>query len=197
MKVITPAWPVLAMLIVAGCAAVNLEVGYPESAASTGPLSALAPRPVAIAPFADKRPETHRIGYKQGGFGTKLDLVTPRPVPDIVREALAVELKKNGLEIVPSADVVLSGDVLSFWIVSQLGLFTIDLVSTVAVDLIATEAATARVLARRSYEGSYSERAMTAMHERWERVMAAALERMIREVSTDPRLIEALRKPAS
>lgn len=191
------AWSLLAVLIVGGCAAVSLDVSYPETAASKGPLSAVGTRQIAIAPLADKRPETHRIGYKQGAFGTRIDLDTPKPVPDIVREALVVELTQNGVEIVAtSTDVVLSGDVQAFWIVSQLGLFTIDIISTVTVELTVTDAATGRVLVRRPYEGSYSERAMTAMHERWERVMLTALERMIREVSTDPDLVQALRKPA-
>jgi uncharacterized lipoprotein YajG len=198
LKAIMRAWPVLALLIAGGCAPVNLDVGYPDTAASAGPLSAVASRQIAIGPLADKRPETHRIGYKQGAFGTRLDLVTPKPVPDIVREALAVELAKNGHRVVAtSTDVVLSGDVRTFWIVSQLGLLTIDLMSTVTVDLTATEAASGTVLLRRLYEGYYSERAMTAVHERWERVMATALERMIREVSTDPRFLQALRKPVN
>jgi adenosine deaminase len=46
----------------------------------------------------------------------------------------------------------------------------------------------------RQYQGYYNEKSMGGLNDTWERVMNTALERMVEEMSTDPKLIETLQK---
>jgi hypothetical protein len=173
----------------------DLNVAYNLDNAKRGPLSSLKALNIEIAEFMDKRPERDSIGYKRDGFGNKGGkIVTKKPVPQIVREALLAEFKKNRHRIVSSdqADVYLSGRINTFFFDMQTG-WTIEFVGMVGIDLVVTNSKTKEVLLTRTYQGSYSEKCLAGLEGTWERVMSKALERMVRQVSIDHRLVRALR----
>jgi len=189
---------VVGLLVFSGCAftQAKLDVAYQEATARKGPLALAASRDVEIGTFTDTRTETDKIGYKKNGFGQKAaTIVTKRPVPDIVRNAVVTELKLNGHN--PgrsgSSSLVLEGDVTTFWFDLQSNLFTVDFLGTVAMELRLRDPETGRLLLARTYQGHYAEKSRGGLDGTWERVMNVALERMIREMSTDRRLLEALR----
>ena len=187
-----------AVLVLGGCAftTANLNVAYPETSATRGPLSSVGARRVEIAKFVDKRPETNKIGYKRNGFGQKTaDILTTKPVPDIIRDALATEFKRNGHDIGASdRDVVLSGEISTFWFEAQINFATVEFFGTSAIVLNVVDGKTGTTLLTRSYQGHYTEKSMGGLEATWERVMNEALQRMVREVSTDNRLVQALKK---
>lgn len=85
-------------LTVGGCAftQANLNIVYDEAKASKGPLSNIAARQLMIGEFKDVRPERDKIGYKRNGYGMKTaDIVTQKPVTEIVREAVTAEFSKE------------------------------------------------------------------------------------------------------
>jgi uncharacterized lipoprotein YajG len=181
-----------------GCAftQANLNVGYDNAKAVKGPLSSIKPLQAAVGEFKDVRPERDKIGYKRNGFGVKTaDIVTTKPVPDIIREAFTAELSKNGHGIAASnKDLLFTGEITNFWFDYQMNFWTIEFMGTVAVNLKLTDGKTGAALFSRQYQGHYNEKSMGGLNDTWERVMNTALERMIEEMSTDPKLIETLQK---
>lgn len=188
---------VVVLAALGGCAftQATLNVGYTEAMASRGPLSSIAPRRIDVGAFADRRPETNKIGYKRNGFGQKTaDIVTTKPVPDIVKEALTAELKKNGHDVTTAErDLVLSGDITTFWFELQVNFATIEFFGTSAITLNVVDGRTGTTLLTRNYQGHYTEKSMGGLDATWERVMNEALQRMVREVSTDLQLIRVLK----
>jgi uncharacterized lipoprotein YajG len=181
-----------------GCAftQADLNVGYDNAKAVKGPLSSIKPLQAAVGEFKDVRPERDKIGYKRNGFGTKTaNIVTTKPVPDIIREAVTAELSKNGHVIAASnKDLLFTGEITNFWFDYQMNFWTIEFMGTVAVNLKLTDGKTGTALLSRQYQGYYNEKSMGGLNDTWERVMNTALERMVEEMSTDPKLIETLQK---
>lgn len=187
----------LSGLLVGGCAltTANLNIAYDPTKASQSPLATVRPLGVKVADLVDKRPETDKIGYKKNAYGTKMAPIrTTKPVSQIVREALAAEFARNGHQAGREAtDIVVSGDVSTFWFDVEVGFWTVEFIGAVAVDLTVANAKTNEVILTRKYQGSYNEKSAGGLEGTWERVMNTALERLVREVSTDANLIRALR----
>jgi curli biogenesis system outer membrane secretion channel CsgG len=187
----------LSILALSGCAftQANLNVRYAEENAKKGPLSSVRPLSVEVGEFIDKRPETDKIGYKRNGFGQKTaNIVTTKPVPQIVREAILIEFLKNGhLTGGPDNNVVLSGTITSFWFDCQINFWTVEFMGTVSVDLNVIDGKTGATLLMHTYQGHYNEKSMGGLAGTWERVMNTALERMIQQMSTDNKLIQVLK----
>jgi uncharacterized lipoprotein YajG len=192
-----PVLVVLSVLILSGCAftKATLDVGLTPGDTGRGPLSSVPPMTVGVAELADKRPDTARIGYKKTGFGSKsADIVTERPVSAIVREAIAAEFAANGHRVGEDADLLVSGTVTTFWFELTPHFGSVEFAGTVGVDLVVSDARTGRPLVTRAYQGNYTEKtAMGGLEGTWKRVMNTALERMVRDLASDPRLLAALR----
>ncbi len=95
-----------------GATTSGLDVRYPEAGVHRSLLASAPPRRVEISPVADRRMDTARIGSKPKDGGA---IVTSRPVTEIVGEALALEIRKNGHAVVSDKkDVILAGAVEEF-----------------------------------------------------------------------------------
>ena len=193
-------WLLLALLVGLGLAAggcaftdATIKVAYAEP--SRGALGAVPPRRVELGPIQDKRPETDKIGYKRNGFNQKTAKIqTTKPVPEIVREALAAELTKNGHVVGgPDSELVLSADITEFWLDISVGMFTLDFVGATGLELRVTPRAGEGAPVARQYRGYHKETAMGGLEGTWEHVMNTALQHMMRELATDVRLAQALR----
>ncbi|SRR6266849_3835480 len=180
-----------------GCAFTTstLNVRYEDSKAARGPLSSVEPRRVEIVSVVDKRSDTARIGYKRNGFNQKTaDILCSRPVPDVVRDALAIELKKNGHLLEPGErDLGFTVDVNEFWFDLQVGMWTIEYLGTTAITLTVNDGRTGATLLSQRYQSNHREERAAGYEGTWEAVMNAALERLMRDVATDPKLVEAFR----
>jgi hypothetical protein len=115
---------------------------YDEAKASKGPLSNIPARQLMIGEFKDVRPERDKIGYKRNGYGMKTaDIVTQKPVPEIVREAVTAEFSKNGhATAAKTPELVLAGEVNTFWFDTQINFWSVEFMGTVSVDLNLTDA---------------------------------------------------------
>ena len=186
----------LLVLILGGWAftQVNLNVRYAHDNARKGPLSSVKPLKFEVGEFIDKRPETDKIGYKHTGFGTKTaTIVTTQPVTQIVKEAIVTEFQKNGhLMAGDHRDLLLSGTVTSFWFDYHVSFITIEFMGTVSVDLDVTNGKTGAIMLTRTYQGHYNEKSLGGLGGTWERIMNVALERMVQQMSTDNKLVQAL-----
>jgi hypothetical protein len=184
-------WMVLlaAATVSVGCVS-SLDVRYPESSANPALLSSVAPRRVAIAPVIDRRLERVRIGARPKSQDA---IVVRRPVEEIVRDALAVEIAKNGHSVVTqAADIVLAAEVEEFWLDSARRQDTTQYVGRVALALVVVDAHTGSRLLTRRYVGIKRLQAEADAATAWREVMDAALARTMRDVATDPKLVAAL-----
>jgi hypothetical protein len=85
------------------------------------------------------------------------------------------------------------GDITTFWFEFQVNFWTVEFFGTSAVTLNVVDGKTGTTLLTRSYQGHYTEKSGGGLDGTWERVMNEALQRMVREVSTDLQLIRVLK----
>jgi hypothetical protein len=179
-----------AVASLAGCTSA-LDVGYPEAGANRGLLASVTPRRVVVGPVADRRSDQTRIGARPGNGEP---IATARPVADIVRDALVVELRRNGHAVVPEGgDARVAADVDDFWLDTTAGRDgTTHYVGRIALAVaIRDERDGSTVLVRR-YSGIKRRYADPDARDAWREVMETALARTVRDLATDPELATAL-----
>ena len=182
-----------ALSILAGCAA--LDVGYSETVANQAMLASVAPLRVVVGTVADRRVDTTRIGTKTDDDEA---IVTRRPVTDIVREALMVELTKNGHTVVSErGDVVLAAQVEEFWVDAVRTSSATLYLGRVAIALVVADGRTGTLLLTRRYVGVKRREGEDDSKALRREVLDGALARILHELATDPDLIATLaRRPS-
>jgi uncharacterized lipoprotein YajG len=177
----------------AGCASrtSGLDVRYPVGPVNRAVLATVESRTVKITP-ADSRIDPTRIGTSPA---TGKPIVTARPVTEVVQEALAIELARNGHTVVAEApNVVVSPRIEEFWLDVVVGRSSTHYVGKVAIALAVTDGHTGDTLLERRYIGirrrSVEDSSASETEER--DVMDAALERAMHELATDAELAGAL-----
>jgi len=182
----------LALAALSGCATAPaaLDVRYPESEVRPAMLSSVPPRRIGLAPVVDRRPETARIGSRPK---TGEPIQTSRRVPDIVGDALALELGRNGHLVGPGpGDAVMTVDVLEFWLDVIPGYTHAQYVGRVAIAVRIADGDSGAVVFTRQYVGSRRREEDKPSADTWRQVMETALSRAMRDLATDPDLVSAL-----
>ena len=178
-----------ALSILGGCTSA-LDVGYPETGANRGLLASVAPRRVIVGPIADRRMDQTRIGSvpKNGD-----PITTTRSVADTVREALVVELTKNGHAVVSEeGDLRLVADVEDFWLDTAGRDGATHHVGRVALAVAVRDDRTGATLFMRRYAGIKRRYAEPDAREAWREVMDTALARTLRDIATDAEFVAAV-----
>jgi Uncharacterized lipoprotein len=186
----------VAVLAAMGGCASALDVGYVEEGGNRALLASAAPLRIVVGPVTDRRIDQTRIGANpKNGNG----IATMRPVADIVRDALAVELTKNGHAVVRGdADIRVAADVEDFWLDTAGRNSNTQYVGRVAIALGVMDARSGEMLLSRRYVGIRRQTADAGATGAWREVMDTALARAMRDIATDPELSAALaRRPAS
>jgi len=177
---------VVIALGVAGCAT-GLEVGYPESDANRALLASVPSRRVEMRTVTDRRIDTARVAVDRDGK----DVVTARPVGDILAEALAIELAKNGHVVGAPGEVVLAADVEDVWLDMVRGHGRTQYVGKIVFTLTALDGRTGEQVMARRYIGTSRRRVEKPSDDAAREVLNAALARSIRDVATDPAMVAA------
>jgi uncharacterized lipoprotein YajG len=183
---------VLAVLLIAGgCASSSgLDIGYPAASANRAMLGSVAPLRIGISPVVDRRLDAVRIGSASKGGQ---DLVTSRPVPEIVHDALVTEIGKNGHAVVTAdTDAILTAEVDEFWLDIVPGYPETHYVGKVAIALAIVNARTGERMIARRYIGIRRQQANPDSPEARRDVMDTALARTMRDLATDRELVAAL-----
>ena len=177
------------LLLTAGCShAVGLDVAYPAAGVNRALLASAAPRRIAIGPITDRRRETRLGTEPESGK----DIVTRRPVSEIVREALALEVNANGHTAAPDqADLTLAADVEDFRLDVLRGYKNGQLVGKVVLAVMVTDARTGGMLLARRYVGVHRREAADETDRDPRETMDTALARAMRDLATDPDLVRA------
>ena len=186
---------VAVLLIAGGCASTTtLDVGYPAAGANRAMLGSIAPLRIGISPIVDRRVDALRIGSapKDGK-----DIVTSRPVPDIVHDALATEIGKNGHAVVTvDTDAVLAAEVDEFWLDIVPGYPDSHYVGRVVIALAVVNGRTGERLLARRYVGIRRQQAGPDSPDARREAMDTALARTMRDLATDQELVAALSRVA-
>ena len=181
------------LLIAGGCSSAStngLDVGYPEAGANRAMLAGITPLRMAIGPVIDRRADAVRVGSSPLD---KKDIVTRRPVTDIVRDALVVELGTNGHAVVGTgADAAFAVDIDEFWLDLLPSYGATHYVGKVAVALAVTNGRTGERVVARRYTGIRRQLVEADSRDARRAVMDAALARTMHDLATDRVLVTAL-----
>ena len=184
---------IIATIVVAGGCATSgvLDVGYQATTPMTfGPAPTPPPR-IAIRPVVDQRVDPTRVGLPSKKSGQ--NVVTRRPVVDIVHEALVVEFRRSGYALVSDrSDVAVAAQVEEFWLDVVNGYKRVQYVGRVAIALTVIDGrGSGRLLVRR-YVGIARREADQDIERAGRAVLDAALARTIHDAATDPTVLAAL-----
>jgi len=180
----------LLLPLVSGCGTAGLDVHYPEARVNRTVLASAPPRRVEVGPVADRRMDTARIGVKLKNAG---DIVTSRPVTDLVREALVLELTKNGHSVVSNGrDVVLAATVEDFRLDEVPGYASTRYVGRVVIALNMVNGQSGDILLTRRYVGITRRQIDKASDDAMRETMDVALALTMHDLATDPELARAL-----
>jgi uncharacterized lipoprotein YajG len=185
----------LALASGAGCARnQRLDVGYPEAGVNRALLASVPPQRVGISPVVDRRLDTSRIGSLPNDGRA---MVTRRPVSDIVRDALTVEVSRNGHVVLPDAqDVVLAAEVEEFWLDVVVGRSHAQYVGKVVLALAVIDGRNGETLFTRHYAATKRREADAGAKDVAREVMDAALARTLHDFATDPQVVAAFDRRA-
>jgi hypothetical protein len=180
------------LLIAGGCGASSnaLDVGYPAAGVNRAMLGSIAPLRIGISAIVDRRADVLRIGSAPKGGK---DIVTSRPVPGIVHDALATEIGKNGHAVViADTDAILVAEVDEFWLDIVPGYPDTHYVGKVAIALAVVNGRTGERLLARRYIGIRRQQAGPESPDARREVMDTALARTMRDLATDRELVTTL-----
>jgi len=176
-----------------GCAFTNatLEVGLPADAEFRGPLSSIEPENLQLGNIQDSRIDKDRIGWKKKGYGQNTaDILTARPLEDIMHSGLVKALEDNGHKIAETGlriDSVLN----NFWLEFDVNFWTVEFIGNVeAMFILLNESG--EELYSNTYSGSYSEKSGGGGKKTWARVMSKALAALFDDFTFDEDFVEAL-----
>ena len=181
---------VLGALAASGCGVktAGLDVRYPEAGVNRSLLSSAPPRRVEMLPVVDRRADTRRIGTREGG-----DIVTSRPVTDIVGEALLLEVKKNGHTVTADRkDVVLAAAVEEFRLDVVGAYSSTQYVGRVVLAVTLVDPRSGETLLIRRYVGISRRVVDKDSDNGWRDVMDVALGRTMHDFATDPELASVM-----
>jgi hypothetical protein len=175
---------------ISGCGSAGLDVQYPEARVNRTVLASTPPRRVEIRPVVDRRVDTARIGVKPNNKG---DIVTSRPVADLVREALVLELSKNGHSVASNGqDVILDASIEDFRLDEVAGYASTRYVGRVVIALNIVDGRSGEILLTRRYVGIKRRQIEKASDDARRETIDAALARTMHDLATDPALMKAL-----
>jgi ABC-type uncharacterized transport system auxiliary subunit len=172
----------------------KLALAYDGSTAKAGVLSEAPATTIYLADVEDRRVEKQRIGYKRNGFGAKTaDIVSERPVPEIVEEALASALQKNGHILGgPEERFAIKPALTNFWFDYKTGFVTVEFYGQVQTELSVVDQSTGTAIYSEVFDGYYSEKTGGGLKKTWQRIMNAALADLVSKINLSEGLKDAL-----
>jgi hypothetical protein len=189
---------VCVVALIQGCAftTARLNIAARPDANLKGPLVKVAPLKFDIKPLADARSDKARIGWKKNGFGQNTaDVLSARPVTELVAEGIRAGLQQNGQSVGMPSDISIAGSVTRFWFDSKPNFWTIEFTGNVECDLEFTSSRTNTVVYKSRYSGTYTKKTGGGLEATWTEVMDASIEKLVEDIVFDANLIDALNKP--
>jgi hypothetical protein len=170
----------------------KLKVAYDPAAAKAGVLSEAPSATIDLKDVEDARVEKPQIGYKRNGFGMKTaDIFSERPAPEIVKEALAATLEKNGHKTGDSRYAVTT-KLNKFWFDYKTGLVTVEFYGSVQAEISVVDQQTGTAIYTETFDGYHSRKQGGGLSKTWTLVMNEALADLVNKVNLSPAFKDAL-----
>ena len=186
----------LTVVLIQGCAftTARLNVAARPNADYKGPLSQVPPTRFDVQALTDARSDKARIGWKKNGYGSNTaDILSTRPVSDVVTDAIRAGLQQNGHTAAMPGDIIISGSVTRFWFEVKPNFFTIEFTGNVECDLQFVRTGTTQEVYKSRYSGTYTRKTGGGLEATWTEVMDASVEKLVEDIVFDANLIEALK----
>lgn len=175
----------------------KLKVAFDPATAKAGVLSEAPPATVDLKDVDDARVEKPQIGYKRNGFGMKTaDILSERPAPEIVKEALATALETNGHKLGDSRYAVKT-KLNKFWFDYKTGLVSVEFYGSVQAEISVVDQQTGAAIYTELFDGYHSEKTGGGLSKTWTRVMNAALADLVNKVNLSATFKDALAQTAA
>jgi Uncharacterized lipoprotein len=188
----------LSVVLLQGCAftTAKLNVAVRPNTDFKGPLSQVPGTKFDIQALTDARTDKARIGWKKNGYGSNTaDILSTRPVTELVAEGIRAGLQQNGHTVATPGDITVSGSVTRFWFEVKPNFWTIEFTGNVECDLQFVRAGTTQEVYKSRYSGTYTKKTGGGLEATWTEVMDASIEKLVEDIVFDANLIEALNNP--
>jgi uncharacterized lipoprotein YajG len=197
------------IFLLLGCMSMGtktIQITPVQQVVPESPLSTTSAAKIKVYNFLDARQgnlDPYLIGHSLGGKFLTGDakaaqsVYNERPVFEIVTEAVKSEFTRNGYKIVQeNEDFSVKGRIDQFWVKTPFAMMglTVDVVGEVTLTMEVSRPGQKVVNTLGPFNGRQVERAMFPGPENFKRVLTGALMDAIREMSSDPNLINVLTK---
>lgn len=193
---------VLLVMMVTGCVTVRVE--SVPGLKGFSPLTAIEPLKFVVRKFEDPREDNVIIGGAPGPLSSKVE---PK-AGEIIQNAIAAELARNGHRVLPNqdteeADVILDGAVADFKVNMWPGIVEDEFEPTVSATITLSDAESMHILLSKKYKGvverlrcHFCMPGILGQRDIAEEFLARAIRSLVRNVTTDPAFLEALKNLA-
>lgn len=177
----------------------TLKLAYDAESAKAGVLSEAASATVDVKDVDDARVEKNVIGYKRNGFGAKTaDILSERPAPELVKEALIATLEENGHKVDAAQDrFAVKTKLNNFWFDYKTGLVTVEFFGSIQAEISVIDQQTGQTVYTELFDGYHSEKTGGGLSKTWTRIMNAALADLVNKVNLSPGFKDALASVAA
>lgn len=172
----------------------ELALALNDDAVKPGLISEASPATLYLADVDGRRLDKERIGYKRNGYGMKTaDILSEKPAPEVVKEALGEALEANGHTLGADDErYALNTTLTNFWFDMKTGFVSVEFFGSVQAELSLLDRDSGETLYSEQFDGYYSEKTGGGLSGTWERIMNAALADFITKVNLSPAFMEAL-----
>jgi len=177
----------------------KLNLAYDAAGAKAGVLSEAASATVNVKDVEDARIEKNVIGYKRNGFGAKTaDILSERPAPELVKEALVATLEKNGHKVDAAEErYAIRTKLNNFWFDYKTGLVSVEFIGSIQAEISVINQITGQTVYTELFDGYHSEKTGGGLSKTWTRIMNSALADLVAKVNLSPGFKDALSSVAA
>jgi len=180
-----------------GCAgSVTLDIGYRPAWVSQSPPTGIPGRRIQLGNISDPGGSTSLIGQRKAAFDAPMgNVFVSRPPSMVIRDAVAADLHRSGHMVVDTdPDIIVRGQVETFWIRTDVTPIYWDVVGEVRFTLELLDSNLSTILFKGTYQGNKVERTYLWPNEDiMKRVLEDALTAAVLQMSSDSNFVQALR----
>ncbi len=161
-------------------------------------LASISPIKIRLLSFEDNRkgsPESTLVGERQLRVESqKLDVMSMRPVSEVIIDSLRAELIKNGQSVVEdNEDLSIKGKIQTFWLKTDVTPGEWDVIGEIQVVVEVVNAGNGKSTLLGPYNARNNEvRSMNPETSILDRVLSGALSKLVKKISLDTEFASAL-----
>lgn len=189
------------IIVLQGCTTKTVRIDPIPELKTGGPLSGIGPLTFKINEFEDVRPHKKIIGEAYPTHKIELE---DQKVPDIVAQAIANELKRNGHRVLQTgasgrADVIIGGVVRGYWVAGRDYATISKVTGSVEIEINVMTSRSKEKSFSKTYRGNYYSEPffginLLNMGPVFTDVINQALLDMIKEFTTDEEFLNKIRQ---